>query len=62
MSSLLNLGRHFIARPLTFSIGAEVKGVEFRMKLGDEFFNKLYEAFLRYQVLIFRDHEFSPEG
>jgi taurine dioxygenase len=57
MSSSLNLGRHFIVRPLTSSIGAEVKGVDLRMKLSDDLFNKIYEAFLGYQVLVFRVQE-----
>jgi taurine dioxygenase len=61
MSSSPNLSKNFIARPLTSSIGAEIEGVDLATELSDELFNKIYEAFLRYQVLVFRDQDIPPE-
>jgi len=53
--------KNFMARPLTSSLGAEIEGVDLATELSDVIFNKIYEALLRYQVLVFRDHDFPPE-
>ena len=45
---------------LTVNIGAEIYGVELA-KLDDTTFNEIHEAFLRHQVLFFRDQELTRE-
>lgn len=53
--------RHFTARPLTGSFGALVSGVQVADALADEeLFRELREAWVRYQVLFFRDQELTP--
>ena len=51
----------FEARPLTPNLGAEIIGVNLAHDIGDELFRAIYEAFLRYQVLLFGPHDL-PSG
>ncbi len=46
--------------PLSADIGAEIQGVDLT-KLDDTTFNQIREAFLRHQVLFFRDQELTRE-
>jgi len=47
-------------RPLTANLGAEVFGVELSAGVDDALFRALYDAFLRYQVLLFPPRELPP--
>jgi len=53
--------KNFRVRPLTPSFGAEIEGVNLATALSDALFKEIYEAFLQYQVLVFRDQDFPPE-
>ena len=48
-------------RPLTPRLGAEIQGVNLGEGVTDEVFRAIYEAFLRYQVLLFPP-QFLPPG
>ena len=53
---------HFDAIPLTGSFAATVNGIQLVDALhDDELFKEIYAAWLRYQVLFFRDQEITPE-
>jgi taurine dioxygenase len=47
-------------KPLSVNIGAEIQGVDLA-KLDDPAFDQIHEAFLRYQVLFFRDQVLARE-
>ena len=49
-----------MVEPLTVNIGAEIHGVDLA-KLDDATFDEIYRAFLRYQVIFFRDQELTRE-
>lgn len=50
------------ATPLTGSIGASVRGVDLKRPMDAAVFGELHAAFLKYQVLIFRDQNLTqPE-
>ena len=51
----------FAIRPLTPKLGAEIQGVNLSEGVTDDVFRALYEAFLRYQVLLFPP-QFLPPG
>ena len=53
--------KNFTVRPLTSSLGAEIEGVNLATELSDAVFKEIYEAFLQYQVLVFRDQDFPSE-
>jgi len=53
--------KNFTVRPLTSSFGAEIEGVNLATELSDAVFKEIYEAFLQYQVLVFRDQDFPSE-
>jgi taurine dioxygenase len=48
-------------RRLTPNLGAEVAGVDLSGRMDDELFGALYQAFLRYQVLLFPPQELPPQ-
>ena len=52
----------FDAQPVTGTFGAWIQGVQIADALADEaLFKELYTAWLKYQVLFFRDQQLSPE-
>lgn len=48
-------------RPVTPLIGAEVRGVDLRQPLDEQTRAAIYEAFLAWKVLFFRDQDITPE-
>ena len=44
------------------SIGAVIENVQLNNDLNEEVFDEIYDAFLKYQVIFFRDQKFSPES
>jgi taurine dioxygenase len=50
----------FQVRPLTPKLGAEVSGVTLADGVSPETFGAIYEAFLRYQVLLFPPQDLPP--
>lgn len=50
----------FEIRPLTPTLGAEVRGVDLREAIDDSLFKAIYAAFLRYQVLLFGPLDLPP--
>ena len=50
----------FSVRPLSPHLGAEISGVDLAQDMPEELFGALYQAFLRYQVLLFPPQELSP--
>jgi taurine dioxygenase len=47
-------------RPLTGALGAEIHGLDIR-NLNESVFDQIYQAFLDYSVLVFRDQELSEQ-
>jgi taurine dioxygenase len=47
-------------RALSPTFGAELLGVDLAAPMADAFFDRIYEAFLRHQLLLFRDQQFEP--
>ena len=47
-------------RPLTPNLGAVISGTELSRELDDRVFRELYQAFLRYQVLLFPPQDLPP--
>jgi len=52
--------RNIVMRPLTPNLGAAVSGVSLADELTDETFRLIYQAFLRYQVLLFAPQPLPP--
>jgi taurine dioxygenase len=50
----------FVVRPLTPNLGAAISGLKLADGLTDEAFSALYQAFLRYQVLLFPPQDLPP--
>jgi taurine dioxygenase len=50
----------FKVRPLTRHLGAEISGVDLSKPVAPPLFAALYDAFLRYQVLLFPPNEMPP--
>ena len=50
----------FAVRPLTPRLGAEISGLDLAQGVAPDVFRALYDAFLRYQVLVFPPHELPP--
>jgi len=61
MNSAADLRLPFTVRPLSAHLGAEVSGVALAEDIGDDVFDAIYQAFLRYQVLLFPPQELPPE-
>src|SRR5256885_1354655 len=60
MSATVDLRLPFAARPLTPKLGAEISGVNLAQEMSDEVFRAIYQAFLRYQVLLFPPQDVPP--
>ena len=60
MNSAADLHLPFAVRPLTPNLGAELIGVELRHRVSDDLFRAIYQAFLRYQVLLFPPQDLPP--
>ena len=60
MNSTANLRWPFAVRPLTPQLGAEISGVSLAGDVPDEVFRAIYQAFLRYQVLLFPSQDVPP--
>ena len=54
--------RHIDVRSLTPTVGAEIRGVDLRESLPDEVFEEVRSAFLRHQVVFFKEQDrLSPD-
>jgi taurine dioxygenase len=60
MNSTADLRLPFAIRPLTPNLGAEILGVAIGKGISDEVFRGIYQAFLRYQVLLFPPQDIPP--
>ncbi len=60
MNSIAELRWPFAVRPLTANLGAEISGVELANGVSDDVFKAIYQAFVRYQVLLFPPQELPP--
>ena len=50
----------FTVRPLTPALGAEIIGVDLARGVDDNQFTAIYQAFLRFQVLLFSNQDLPP--
>jgi taurine dioxygenase len=53
-------GRPFEVRPLHPALGAEIVGITLADAVGAEMFAKVYEVFLEYKLILFRDVDLPP--
>ena len=60
MSSTADLRLPFAVRPLTPNLGAAISDVKLADEMSDDVFRAIYQAFLRYQVLLFPPQEVPP--
>jgi taurine dioxygenase len=60
MSSTVDLRSPISVRPLTAHLGAEISGVKLAKDISDDVFDAIYQAYLRYQVLLFPPQELPP--
>src|SRR5258708_26582529 len=60
MNDKLDLHLPFAVRPLTPKLGAEISNVKLADDMRDEVFRAIYQAFLRYQVLLFPPQDVPP--
>ena len=60
MSSTADLRLPFAVRPLTPKLGAEISGIELARGVTPQIFRAIYDAFLRYQVLLFPPQDVPP--
>jgi taurine dioxygenase len=60
MNSAADLRLPFAARPLTPNLGAEILGVDLGAEIDSGVFRAIYQAFLRYQVLLFGPQDVPP--
>ena len=52
----------FEAHPVTGTFGATISGLQITETIdNDALFNELHRAWIKYQVLFFRDQELTPE-
>src|SRR5208283_2323735 len=61
MDAAVDLQLPFAARPLTKNLGAEISGVSLADGVSDDVFDAIYQAWLRYQVLLFPAQELPPD-
>jgi alpha-ketoglutarate-dependent taurine dioxygenase len=50
----------FALRELSPTFGVEILGVDLAEPMADAFFDRIYDAFLCHQLLLFRDQHFEP--
>ncbi|MEQ1807347.1 MAG: TauD/TfdA family dioxygenase [Burkholderiaceae bacterium] len=62
MKANTDLQLPFQVRPLTPTLGAEIAGLDLSRPVPPTVFAALYQAFLRYQVLLFPPHELPPQA
>ncbi|MGH8799025.1 MAG: TauD/TfdA dioxygenase family protein [Casimicrobiaceae bacterium] len=60
MNSTIELSRSLALRPLTPKLGAAICDVALADDVSDEVFRAIYQAFLRYQVLLFPRQDVPP--
>ena len=61
MSSVAALSQTALeVRQLSPTLGVEILGVDLSKPLSDAFFDRIYEAFLRHQLLLFREQPLEP--
>jgi taurine dioxygenase len=60
MSSTVDLRLPISVRALTANLGAEISGVKLAEDISDDVFQAIYQAYLRYQVLLFPPQELPP--
>lgn len=60
MNAILEQRWPFAVRPLTDKLGAEILDVRLDRDIDDATFAAIYQAFLRYQVLLFGPHDLPP--
>jgi taurine dioxygenase len=60
MSSTIEISRTLAVRPLTSKLGAAISNVKLADDMSDEVFRAIYQAFLRYQVLLFPPQDVPP--
>lgn len=60
MNTAENQDWPFGVKPLSQALGAEIIGVDLGQTIDDRLFSAIYEAFLHYQVLLFRDQDIPP--
>src|SRR5947207_10628471 len=60
MNTTVELDPPFSVRPLTPNLGAEISGVKLADGVSDEGFRAIYQAFLRYQGLLFPAQDVPP--
>jgi taurine dioxygenase len=60
MSSTVDLRLPISVRALTANLGAEISGVKLAEDISDDVFQAIYQAYLRYQVLLFPPQDLPP--
>src|SRR5436309_334132 len=60
MTSAVDLRLPITVRPLSRNLGAEISGVELADDISDHVFDANYQAYLRYQVLLFPPQDLPP--
>jgi alpha-ketoglutarate-dependent taurine dioxygenase len=61
MSSVAESSRAALeVRPLSQTFGVEVVGVDLARPMTESWFDRIYEGFLRHQLLLFRDQQLEP--
>ena len=61
MNSAAELRWPFAVRPLSANLGAQISGVALAGDIDDRIFDAIYQAYLRFQVLLFPPQELPPE-
>jgi len=56
------LFRHIEATPVTACLGAELTGIDLATKLSDDVIEEIWEAYLMFGVVFFRNQKLSPEN